>query len=244
MNRQFSLYRAFLVLGFLLLITGYAVAKPILLFEPAAKVVHMNPGETAQSITFSVKNVSGATPSNLLVPSRSISTSVFSASLAKNTCTGSLLTNQSCQLTYNLFAKATGNAVLPTKVCAFNGMLCNAGSLSVISDKHALLQPTAVIAANLPVNVMRGHSYPIVASFLNTDTRYPLTGVKITQQIPNFTVTDNTCLGVLNPQTSCHLSGVFIPQSTGPFHITGTFHYNEGAAIIRSANTVSQAVAV
>ncbi len=246
MNNQFYIRRIYLTLGLLLLASGYAVAKPVILLEPAAKMVHMNPGSSAPSVTFSVKNVSGTPLSGFLVSSSSstISNSVFSASLSNNTCTGTLLPNQSCQLTYNLFAKTTGKHTLPAEVCAFNGMLCSSGSLTVVSDQSSLTKPIAVIATNLLANVMRGQPYPIVASFFNADTQYPLTGVNITQQIPDFNVTGNTCQGVLNPQTSCQLSGTFTPQSTGTFHLTGTFHYNEGEAIIQSANTVSQAVAV
>ncbi len=228
------------LVGSLLLLGCFPLlAKPVMEVTIPTTLIHLN-SIACGTYTFSVKNSSGATLPNITIPKTRFKTSVYSAKLKSTTCTGSLANNASCEVVLSISATEEGNASLEPIACAFNGAVCSHGSLIVKVDNVIQGTPIASLAANLPSNVRVGTAYPIVATFFNTDTQYPITGVTISKTTPDCVKTADTCDGiVLAPQASCQVSYIFTPPLAGSYHLAGTFSYNEGPDILNQKTVLA-----
>jgi len=238
------LHLCLLGMCFGLLVTP-AIAAPIFAITLPTNVVHLNPARSG-TLVFTAKNVSGVTLKNLSVPQTRFLTSAFSATVESNTCDNITLTNnQSCTVTLNISGVADGSANLSPIVCAFSGLVCSHGSVTIKVDNIQQRAPVTSLAANLPDNVQVGTAYPVIATFLNPDTQNTMTGVSITNPPVNSVQTANTCQsGVLAPLASCQVSYLFTAPSSGSYHLTGTFNYNEGDPIINSKTVLASEAAI
>jgi hypothetical protein len=227
------------------LFVGPAMASPIFDITIPTNVIHLNPSNSG-TLTFTAKNVSGITLNGILIPKTHFSTNVFSATLASTTCNNATLANNdACKVILNIASIADGNATLSPEICAFHGVACSHGTVIVSVNDVQQSVPVTTIATTLPSNVQVGTSYPIVATFLNADSQYSMTGVSITKPPVNCVETANTCQsGILAPLASCQVSYLFTAPSSGTYHLTGTFNYNEGSPIINSKTVLATEAAI
>ena len=218
-------------------------AKPLLEISIPVKQIHLNPARSS-TITFSVKNVSGVVLSGVQIPKKQIRTPVFFAQLESTTCTGKLLNNGNCEIKFNVSGANDGIAALSPEICIADGYVCTHGSVQITVNEVKQSRPIASLAETLPNNVQVGEVYPIVISFLNTDTHYPITNLSLAKNLSNSTETDNTCKTILPPLASCQVSYLFTPPTNGSYHLTTTFNYNEGDPITLSKTVLATKGAV
>ncbi len=241
-----KMLRLILLIGScLVLLMGSAMARSVFEITIPTNVVRLDPVSVG-TLIFTVKNVSGITLQNITVPQTRFLNDIFSATVASTTCNNATLTNnQTCTVTLNISGVANGTASLSPIVCAFSSLVCSRGMLTVEVNNIHQAVPVASFATTLPANVVPGTSYPITATFLNPDTQYSITGINITDTLPNTVQTENTCQGgVLLPQTSCFASYLFTPPSDGTYYLASTFSYNEGSPILASRTVLATSGAV
>lgn len=223
----------------LILLFCSVTAVPVMQITIPTPFMHLNPAASS-TITFSVKNVSGGTLPDIVIPKTHFDTPTFIANQVSTTCSGSLANNATCDVVLDVSGAATGNATLSPIVCAFKGAICSHGSILVTVNNTRQALPVTTLATTLPSNVRAGTSYPITATFLNADTLYPMTGITITKTPPDCVKTGDTCQGgILAPLASCFVSYLFTPPTNGSYHLTGTFSYNEGAPIVDSKTVLA-----
>lgn len=218
---------------------------------PDIQMLHITPGATVSDIQFVVKNTSGVTLHQVAVEKDKPvpGTGGFSALLptgALDTCQGDLPANQTCRFALQVTAPyGSAKGTIAPKVCA-EGVLCDSGSLAVVTDsitpKTAIYTVTTPLPQTVPVN----KPFPIVVNVTNPNTNYPLTGLHLRYDNTYLTITQNDCHNVLLPGTSCALSGDFQSPTPGAYSLFMHLDYNEdgGTPIDISTKGVVSNIAV
>lgn len=152
-------------------------------------------------------------------------------------CTGlKLAPHQSCTVTVNLDPLTKGIKRTQLTIAGYddNRVPLPALTTSALEESGRVnILPSVTTALLSPMVVDTPNTF--VFQFTNTGTA-AATGVTTNSNSSNFS---STCNAVLQPGTSCQISGTYTPLSTTPAlqTVTGTFSFAQGKSVIASSQT-------
>lgn len=155
-----------------------------------------------------------------------------------STCASTLAAGDSCVITGNLTATATGSYNI-TATFNYDG-----GSFPLSTGTTVNPAVTGAVSTQLLSNSGINGTTPAAFTFTNHATT-TLSGISSSTATPDggtFTPTTNTCTGTIAANSTCTINGTFSATTTGPYSLQATFNYALPSITLTTSTNVGRTI--